>query len=69
MITVAERLWVMIYFVKALLLVSIGGGVPTTKIDMLLGGMLVSYTDGKYGGVVHYGFGRFEHTGALNSLP
>jgi nucleoside phosphorylase len=73
--TVAERLWVTFRYVRALLLVGIGGGVPTTKNDMRLGDVVVSRPDGKYGGVVQYDFrkslweGRFEHTGALNSPP
>jgi nucleoside phosphorylase len=73
--TVAERLWVTFPSVKALLLVGIGGGVPTTKNDMRLGDVVVSRPDGKYGGVIQYDFGkslsegRFEHTGALNSPP
>jgi len=73
--TVAERLWVTFCSVKALLLVGIGGGVYTIKNDMRLGDVVVSRPDGKYGGVVHYDFGksllngRFEYTGALNSPP
>jgi nucleoside phosphorylase len=73
--TVAERLWTSFHAVKALLLVGIGGGVPTTKNDMRLGDVVVSCPDGKYGGVVQYDFGkslsegRFEHIGALNSPP
>jgi nucleoside phosphorylase len=72
--TVAERLWTSFHAVKALLLVGIGGGVPTTKNEMRLGDVVVSRPDGKYGGVVQYDFGkalegRFERTGALNSPP
>jgi nucleoside phosphorylase len=73
--TAAERLCVTFHSVKALLLVGIGGGVPTTKYDMRLGDVVVSRPDGKYGGVVQYDFGkslsegRFEQTGALNSPP
>jgi nucleoside phosphorylase len=73
--TVAERLCVTFCSVKALLLVGIGGGVPTTKNDMRLGDVVVSRPDGKYGGVVQYDFGkslsqgRFEPTGDLNSPP
>jgi nucleoside phosphorylase len=73
--TVAERLRAIFHAVKALLLVGIGGGVPTIKNDMRLGDVVVSRPDGKYGGVVQYDFGkslsadRFEHTGALNSSP
>ena len=73
--TVAEQLWVTFRHVKALLLVGIGGGVPTPENDMRLGDVVVSRPDGKYGGVVQYDFGkslsegRFEYTGALNSPP
>jgi nucleoside phosphorylase len=73
--TVAERLRTSFHGVRALLLVGIGGGVPTIKNDMRLGDVVVSRPDGKYGGVVQYDFGksfsadRFEYTGALNSPP
>lgn len=72
---VATRLWVRFSSVKALLLVGIGGGVPTTKNNMRLGDVVVSRPDGNNGGVVQYDFGkslssgRFERTGALNSPP
>jgi nucleoside phosphorylase len=73
--TVAERLRTSFHSVEALLLVGIGGGVPTIKNNMRLGDVVVSRPDGKYGGVVQYDFGkslsadRFEYTGALNSPP
>jgi hypothetical protein len=43
---------------KALLLVGISGGVPTTKNDLRLGDVVVSRPDGRYGGVVQYDFGK-----------
>ena len=73
--TVADQLWVTFRRVKALLLVGIGSGVPTTKNDMRLGDVVVSRPDEWYRGVVQYDFGkslsegRFEHTDALNSPP
>jgi nucleoside phosphorylase len=73
--TVAERLWDKFDEVKALLLVGIGGGVPSSKHDIRIGDVVVSRPAGKNGGVVQYDFGkslsegRFEHTGALNSPP
>jgi nucleoside phosphorylase len=73
--SVAERLWARFQSVKALLLVGVGGGVPTTKNDMRLGDVVVSRPAGNNGGVVQYDFGkslsngRFERTGALNSPP
>jgi hypothetical protein len=73
--TVAERLGATFIAVKALMLVSIGGGAYTIKNDICLGDVVVSRPDGKCGGVVQYDFGkplsegRFEHTGGLNSPP
>jgi hypothetical protein len=51
-------LWVTFCSVRAVLLVGIGGVVPTTKNDMRLGDVVVSRPDGKYGGVVQYDFGK-----------
>lgn len=73
--TVAKMLWTSLHSVRALLLVGIGGAVPTAKNDMRLGEVVVSRPDGKYGGVVQYdpgkslSGGRFRHTGVLNSQP
>jgi nucleoside phosphorylase len=59
--------------IKYILLVGIAGGVPSDKNDIRLGDVVVSFPDGKYGGVVQYDFGKdreqFEHNGQTNSVP
>jgi nucleoside phosphorylase len=59
--------------IKNILLVGIAGGVPSNKNDIRLGDIVVSFPDGKYGGVVQYDFGKereqFEHNGQMNSVP
>ncbi|RHZ49492.1 uncharacterized protein CDV56_102722 [Aspergillus thermomutatus] len=57
------------------LLVGIGGGVPTPKVDIRLGDVVVSTPTGEFGGVVQYDFGKavsgglFQRTGSLNKPP
>jgi nucleoside phosphorylase len=57
------------------LMVGIGGGAPTKKIDIRLGDVVVSKPTGGFGGVVQYdsgkavGQGVFERTGSLNKPP
>ena len=56
------------------LLVGIGGGVPTNKIDIRLGDVVVSQPNQGRGGVVQYDFGKstpngFKRTGFLNTPP
>ncbi|KAJ0417497.1 hypothetical protein BJY00DRAFT_325492 [Aspergillus carlsbadensis] len=57
------------------LMVGIGGGVPSPKVDIRLGDIVVSKPMDKYPGVVQYDFGksvaggRFEQTGTLNRPP
>ena len=57
------------------LMVGIGGGAPTSDIDIRLGDVVVSSPDRQVGGVLHYKFGReiqnreFELTGSLASPP
>lgn len=56
------------------LMVGIGGGVPSTSIDIRLGDVVVSQPFGGHGGVVQYDFGKtkpneFERTAFLNSPP
>ena len=56
------------------LLVGIGGGVPTDKIDIRLSDVVVSEPNQGKGGVVQYDFGKstlsgFERTGFLNTPP
>ncbi|KIW34753.1 uncharacterized protein PV07_01511 [Cladophialophora immunda] len=58
-----------------ILLVGVGGGVPTTQHDIRLGDVVVSRPSGQFGGVVQYDFGktlhqgRFVRTGSLNRPP
>lgn len=64
---------------RVVLLVGIGGGVPSHNIDMRLGDIVVSYPDGIYGGVVQLdrgktvptsvGGGGFKIKGSLNQPP
>lgn len=56
------------------LLVGIRGGVPTNKIDIKLGNVVVSQPNQGRGGVVQYDFSKstpsgFERTGFLNTPP
>ena len=57
------------------LMVGIGGGAPTSDIDIRLGDVVVSSPDRQVGGVLHYKFGKeiqnreFELTGSLASPP
>ncbi|KIY02140.1 uncharacterized protein Z520_02278 [Fonsecaea multimorphosa CBS 102226] len=60
---------------KFILLVGIGGGVPTAQHDIRLGDVVVSRPTGQFGGVVQYDFGKtlhqghFVRTGSLNRPP
>jgi nucleoside phosphorylase len=57
------------------LMVGIGGGVPSRKIDIRLGDVVVSKPGVKHGGVIQYDYGKtvqggkFEQTGVLNQPP
>jgi len=56
------------------LMVGIGGGVPSTKVDIRLGDVVVSQPHEVHSGVVQYDSGKttlsgFERTGSLNSPP
>jgi nucleoside phosphorylase len=56
------------------LMVGIGGGVPSTTIDIRLGDVVVSQPDTTFGGVVQYDAGKttpsgFKRTGTLNAPP
>ncbi|OJJ60235.1 hypothetical protein ASPSYDRAFT_89112 [Aspergillus sydowii CBS 593.65] len=57
------------------LMVGIGGGAPSKKVDIRLGDVVVSKPVGRLGGVIQYdlgksvGDGRFELTGMLNQPP
>ncbi|KAL2801577.1 nucleoside phosphorylase domain-containing protein [Aspergillus granulosus] len=57
------------------LMVGIGGGAPSTKHDIRLGDIVVSYPHNGKGGVFQYDFGKaiqsraFQQTGFLNQPP
>jgi ankyrin repeat protein/nucleoside phosphorylase len=60
--------------IKFGLMVGVGGGVPSSEVDVRLGDVVVSNPDKTYGGVVQYDFGkatpsRFQRTGSLNAPP
>ncbi|EQB52061.1 hypothetical protein CGLO_08339 [Colletotrichum gloeosporioides Cg-14] len=59
---------------KFVLMVGIGGGVPSGPNDVRLGDVVVSTPTGQYPGVVQWDFGKpkdgkFERTGSLNNPP
>ena len=59
---------------RYILLVGIGGGVPTTETDIRLGDVVACHPENEYGGVVQYDFGKntpsgFQRTGFLNAPP
>jgi ankyrin repeat protein/nucleoside phosphorylase len=71
--TVATKMHAKFPNLRFILMVGVGGGVPTTK-DVRLGDVVVSQPSAGYGGVVQYDFGksvpgRFIHTGCLNAPP
>ncbi|KAE8378169.1 Pfs, NB-ARC and TPR domain protein [Aspergillus bertholletiae] len=57
------------------LMVGIGGGIPSSKIDIRLGDVVVSQPSDKHGGVIQYDFGKalqgghFQRRGLLNCPP
>ena len=61
--------------IKVGLLVGIGAGVWSEKVDVRLGDVVVSQPDGMHGGVVQWDFGKmekegkFRRTGSLNKPP
>ncbi|KAH8681067.1 violaceus kinesin [Xylariales sp. PMI_506] len=61
--------------IKIGLMVGIGGGVWSQKVDVRLGDVVVSQPDGTHGGVVQWDFGKmekggiFRRTGTLNKPP
>ena len=61
--------------IRFVLMVGIGGGVPSSGKDIRLGDIVVSQPKGQFGGVVQYDFGKaetggvFVRTGSLNSPP
>ncbi|KAF0318128.1 ankyrin repeat protein [Colletotrichum asianum] len=60
--------------IKFVLMVGIGGGVPSGPNNVRLGDVVVSTPTGEYPGVVQWDFGKttdgkFERTGSLNNPP
>lgn len=61
--------------VRVMLMVGIGGGVPSARHDIRLGDVVVSSPSGGNSGVFQYDFGksvqdqRFHHTGFMNQPP
>ncbi|RYO80051.1 hypothetical protein DL764_009945 [Monosporascus ibericus] len=61
--------------IKIGLMVGVGGGVWSRKVDMRLGDVVVSQPDGTHGGVVQWDLGKmekggvFKRTGSLNKPP
>lgn len=60
--------------IKIGLMVGVGGGVWSNKVDVRLGDVVVSQPDGTHGGVVQWDFGKmetggFRRTGSLNKPP
>ncbi|KAH8710125.1 nucleoside phosphorylase domain-containing protein [Phaeosphaeriaceae sp. PMI808] len=60
--------------IKIGLMVGVGGGVWSKKVDIRLGDVVVSQPEGIHGGVVQWDFGKmesssFKRTGSLNKPP
>lgn len=70
--TCAVQLQATFKSIRFFLLVGIGGGAPTSKVDIRLGDVVVSKPTRDFGGVVQYDYGKtingggFERTGVLN---
>ena len=72
--TVATQLKATFKQIRFMLMVGIGGGVPSKETDIRLGDVVVSQPNQGHGGVIQYDFGKttpngFERTGFLNSPP
>jgi nucleoside phosphorylase len=72
---VATRMLSTFTSVRFGLMVGIGGGAPSPKVDIRLGDVVVSKPGVRSGGVIQYDFGKtiqdgkFVHTGSLNRPP
>jgi len=72
--TVATQLKATFKWIRFVLMVGIGGGVPSEEVDIRLGDVVVSQPYQGHGGVIQYDFGKatpsgFERSGFLNSPP
>ncbi|KAJ5729398.1 uncharacterized protein N7483_003906 [Penicillium malachiteum] len=71
----ATRLLATFHSIRFGLMVGIGGGVPSSNVDIRLGDIVFSCLEGTSGGVIQYDFGkslhdgRFQRTGMLNQPP
>lgn len=63
--TVAEQMLHTFKEIRFGLMVGIGGGVPSPKIDIRLGDVVVGRPEGTVGGVVQYGLGKAVKDGQL----
>ncbi|KAH8661696.1 hypothetical protein BGZ60DRAFT_91061 [Tricladium varicosporioides] len=66
--SVADNLQRTFTSVRVLLLVGIGGGVPTHDHDIRLGDVVVSQPTGRHGGAVNYNFGKARQGGRFEPL-
>jgi nucleoside phosphorylase len=60
--------------IRFVLMVGIGGGVPSAELDIRLGDVVISQPHMQHGGVIQYDFGKtgpsgFIRTGSLNTPP
>lgn len=73
--TVATQMQCTFESIRFFMMVGIGGGVPSGKVDIRLGDVVVSKPTRDSGGVIQYDYGkkvaggRFERTGMLNKPP
>ncbi|KAI9853698.1 MAG: hypothetical protein M1813_001837 [Trichoglossum hirsutum] len=72
---VASQMRLRFVSIEFVLMVGIGGGVPSTQADIRLGDVVISQPNSQYGGVVQYDFGKIgsgghlTRTGFLNAPP
>ncbi|EXJ63522.1 uncharacterized protein A1O5_11571 [Cladophialophora psammophila CBS 110553] len=72
--TVATQIRSTFTSIRFILMVGIGGGVPSAEVDIRLGDVVVSQPHKRNGEVIQYDFGKttpsgFQHIGFLNSPP
>jgi nucleoside phosphorylase len=66
--TVATQMLRSFTSIKFGLMVGIGGGIPSTKVDIRLGDVVVSKPNDIFGGVVQYDLGKKHHEENFNAL-
>jgi nucleoside phosphorylase len=73
--TAASQMWSKFVSIRFVLMVGIGGGVPSAESDIRLGDVVISQPHMQHGGVVQYDFRKIEaggqpiRTGSLNAPP